>query len=62
MAIGDSLTMTYVEVDGVVRNEKTTKFATIIPERPITVDRVVMVETYIKDAYVVGALLVERRR
>lgn len=62
LAKGDRLTLNYVEIDGVIRTEKSTIFAAIIPWRPITVDQVVMVETELDGSYAVGGLLVEMEK
>lgn len=62
LAKGDRLTLNYVEVDGVIRTERSTIFAAIIPWRPITVDQVVMVETELDGSYAVGGLLVEMEK
>ena len=59
LGAGDSLVMSYVEVDGVVRNEKVTRFVVIKPQRAVTVDETVLFESEFEGRFVVGAMLLE---
>jgi hypothetical protein len=62
LGAGDRFVMSYVEVDGVVRTERVTAFAVIMPSRAITVDEAVLIEAEIDGKYAVGGLLLERSR
>jgi hypothetical protein len=60
LGAGDRLAMSYVEVDGVVRTERVTTFAVVVPSRAITVDEAVLIETEVGGRYAVGGLLLEQ--
>jgi hypothetical protein len=62
LGVGDKFVMTYVEIDGVVRTERTTALAVVVPHRAITVDQAVMFETEIDGRYAVGTMVLEAKR
>lgn len=61
LGLGDKFVLTYVEIDGVVRTERTTSLAVVVPHRAITVDAAVLFETEIDGRYAVGAMVLEAK-
>ena len=61
LAAGDELVMNYIEIDGVVRYERSVTFAVIVPHRPITVTEAVLFETYHDGRYAMGAMVLEAK-
>ncbi len=61
LGAGDQLIMSYVEIDGVVRNYKVSQFAVVKPYRAVTVDEALLVEAEFEGRYIVGGMLVEAK-
>lgn len=61
LGAGDEMTLTYVEIDGVVRNVKETTIAKMIPYRGTLVDEALIVEGEFEGRYMIGTMLLEAK-
>ncbi len=61
LAAGDSITMNYVMVDGVVRHERHVVLGGMMPDRETIVDEAVMFETEVRGRRAIGVMLLERQ-
>jgi hypothetical protein len=60
LATWDRLTMSYIEVDGVVRTERRTDYAILKVPRVIIATEVALFESEFEGRYMVGGMLIER--
>lgn len=59
LGAGDQIRLTYIEINGVVRTERTIEIAKMMPYRSTLVNEALMVEGEVYGRYVMGVLLAE---
>ena len=61
LALGDKFVINYIEINGVVRTERSVSLGILVPHRAITVDHAVIFETEVDGRYAVGAMVLEAK-